>query len=427
MNITNRWVWLAGLLAVALAAGALYLATRSTSVDAVVVQQGPIVRTLQFSARVATLSRVDVGSTVTGRVLGVRVVEGARVRAGELLVELESVELRAAAEQALASQQQAQARLAGLRTSGRMATQASLAQADATLRASEAELARVRQLVAQGFVSESRLDDAQRAVEVARAQQNAAQAQSRANADAGTDVLQANAQLAQARAATSAANARLSQTLLLAPADARVLSRQVEPGQIVQPGKALLGLALAGPTQLIAQVDERFLDQLQAGQKASVLADAFAGRSFAATVLSLAPAVDAQRGAIEVKLAPAGEAPDFLREDMTLSVEVETARRERALVLPLAALRQQAQGKPMVLLAQDGRATERVVTLGLRTLDLAEVLQGLAAGDAVLLSSAVKAGDRVRARPVSSLSAAAVPPKSASGDAGSAMTNAIGR
>jgi HlyD family secretion protein len=427
MNITNRWVWLAGLLAVALAAGALYLATRSTSVDAVVVQQGPIVRTLQFSARVATLSRVDVGSTVTGRVLGVRVVEGARVRAGELLVELESVELRAAAEQALASQQQAQARLAGLRTSGRMATQASLAQADATWRASEAELARVRQLVAQGFVSESRLDDAQRAVEVARAQQNAAQAQSRANADAGTDVLQANAQLAQARAATSAANARLSQTLLLAPADAKVLSRQVEPGQIVQPGKALLSLALAGPTQLIAQVDERFLDQLQAGQKASVLADAFAGRSFAATVLSLAPAVDAQRGAIEVKLAPAGEAPDFLREDMTLSVEVETARRERALVLPLAALRQQAQGKPMVLLAQDGRATERVVTLGLRTLDLAEVLQGLAAGDAVLLGSAVKAGDRVRARPVSSLSAAAVPPKSGSGDAGSAMTNAIGR
>ena len=427
MNMKSRWVWLAGLLAMTLATGALYLAMRGTAVDSFEVQQGPVVRTLQFSARVATKSRVDVGSTVTGRVVRVRVVEGAQVRAGDVLVEMESVELQAAEAQALASQQQAQARLAGLRTSGRTAAQAGLAQADATLRAAESELARVRQLVAQGFVSESRLDDAQRAVAVARAQQDAAQAQARANGDAGTDVQQASAQLAQARAATSAASARLAQTQLLAPADARVLSRQVEPGQIVQPGKALLSLALAGPTQLIAQVDERFLDQLHAGQKASVLADAFPGRAFTATVLSLAPAVDAQRGAIEVKLAPTGEPPDFLREDMTLSVEVETARRERALVLPLAALRQQAQGKPVVLLAQDGRATERAVTLGLRTLDLAEVLEGLVAGDMVLLGGTVKAGDRVRPKPISGLPAAAVPLKGGGGDAGSAMTNAIGR
>jgi HlyD family secretion protein len=427
MSTTKRWFWLAGLLAMLLAAGASYLALRGTLVDAVAVQQGPVVRTLQFSARVATLSRVDVGSTVTGRVASVRVAEGAQVRAGDVLVELESLELRAAQAQALASQQQAQARLTGLRTSGRTAAQAGLAQAEATLRAAEAELARVRQLVAQGFVSGSRLDEAQRAVEVARAQQNAAQAQTRANDDAGTDVQQASAQLAQARAATSAAGARLAQAQLLAPADARVLSRQVEPGQIVQPGKALLSLALAGPTQLVAQVDERFLDQLQAGQKASVLADAFPGSVFSATVLSLAPAVDAQRGAIEVKLALTGKAPDFLREDMTLSVEVETARRERALVLPLAALRQPPQGKPMVLLALEGRAAERVVTLGLRTLELAEVLDGLVAGDVVLLGGAVNPGDRVRPKLLSGLSAATVPGKSAGGDAGSAMTNAMGR
>ena len=86
---------------------------RGPQVDALVVQSAPLVRTLQFSARVATLSRVDVGSTVTGRVAQVRVTEGAQVRQGDVLVQLESDELRAALAQAVAAERQAKARLEG--------------------------------------------------------------------------------------------------------------------------------------------------------------------------------------------------------------------------------------------------------------------------------------------------------------------------
>ncbi|MDP3825278.1 MAG: efflux RND transporter periplasmic adaptor subunit, partial [Polaromonas sp.] len=336
--------------------------------------------------------------------------------------------LRAAVTQALASERQAQARLAGLRSTGRTATQAGLAQADSTLKAAEAELARTQQLVKQGFLSEARLDEVRRAVEVARAQQAGARAQTQANADAGTDVAQAQAQLALASAATAAARARLAQAAVLAPTDARVLTRDVEPGQIVQPGKALMSLALAGPTQLTAQVDERFLDQLQPGQKAAVVADAFADQRFSARVLSIAPAVDAQRGAIEVKFALEQQAPAFLREDMTLSVEVETGRRERALVLPLSALRSQASPTTAtVLVADAGRAQERKLRLGLRTLDAAEVLEGLAEGDAVLLGSSVPAGARIRARAVAWTPGQPLSKAGTSSDAGSAMSNAIGR
>lgn len=406
---------------------------RGPQVDALVVQSAPLVRTLQFSARVATLSRVDVGSTVTGRVAQVRVAEGAQVREGDVLVQLESDELRAALAQAVASERQAQARLTGLRSSGRTAAQAARAQADATLQAASVSLARVQQLVAEGFYSPAQLDEARRAVDVARAQQLSAQAQMQANADAGTDVVQAQAQLALAQAATVAARARLAQTDLVAPADARVLVRAVEPGQIVQPGKALLSLALAGPTQLVAQMDERFLDQLQPGQKASVVADAFAGQRFAARVLSIAPSVDAQRGAIEVKFALEQQAPAYLREDMTLSVEVETARRESALVLPQAALRGAVAGDTgTVLVLQDGRAQPRNVRLGLRTLDAVEVLDGLKEGDTVLRGGAVQSGDRVRARTVEWTAGAAAPGAGTPGkgqgpDAGSALTNSMGR
>ena len=398
---------------------------RGPQVDALVVQSAPLVRTLQFSARVATLSRVDVGSTVTGRVAQVRVMEGAPVRQGDVLVQLESDELRAALAQAAAAERQAKARLEGLRSTGRTAAQAARAQADASLQAASASLARVQQLVAEGFYSPAQLDEARRAVDVARAQQLGAQAQLQATADAGTEVAQAQAQLALAQAATVAAQARLAQTTLVAPADARVLVREVEPGQIVQPGKALLSLALAGPTQLVAQVDERFLEQLQLGQPAWVVADAFAAQRFAARVLSIAPAVDAQRGAIEVKFS-IEQTPAFLRED--------TARRERTLVLPQAALRGPAGGdQASVLVLQDGRAQVRNVRLGLRTLDAVEVLGGLKESDTVLRGHAsLQDGQRVRARTVRWTTSSPAPTTASQGSAqgggaAPALTGTMGR
>lgn len=431
----RRWLGgVAGFAVLGVAALAAWLVVRSPVVDAVTVQAAPLVRTLQFSARVAALSRVEVGSTITGRVAHVRADEGAFVRQGEELLRLESGELDAALAQAQAAERQALARLSGLRGTGRIAATAAVAQADANLRAAAAELARTEQLVAQGFLSAARLDDARRAVAVAQAQQASAQAQAQALGESGTDLLQAQAQLALARAASAAARARQVQASVRAPTDARVLSRDVEPGHIVQPGRALMTLALAGPTQLSAQVDERFLGQLRQGQTAAVVADAFPTQRFMAKVLSIAPTVDAQRGAIEVRFSLLDAAPAHLREDMTLSVEVDTARRDSTLVLPLAALRKGAAGldgdagtTARVLVQVEGRAQGRTVRLGLRNLDAVEVIEGLAAGDEVLIGADVQEGQRVRTRPVSGQQVRAAVASSAAGDAGSALTNAMGR
>ena len=447
---------------------------RGPQVDVVEVRRAPLVRTLQFSARVATLSRVDIGSTLTGRVEQVRVREGDAVQAGDVLVQLESAELRAALAQAEAAEQQARAALDGRRGSGRTAALAAQAQADATQRAASAALARAEQLVAQGFYSGAQVDEARRAASVAQAQVRSARAQAQASTDGGSDVAQARAQLDVARAAAGAARARLAQANLLAPANARVLVRSVEPGQIVQPGKALLSLALAGPTQLVAQVDERFLEQLRPDQSAAVVADAFPGQRFAARVLSLAPAVDAQRGAIEVKFALTGAPPTFLREDMTLSIEVQTGRREAALVLPQSALRPLAAGNAPgssstsaansakgansantgeaadtapapqgessvvreVLVVQDGRAQLRSVRLGLHTLGAVEVLDGLREGEQVLErggagadGKVLRPGQRVRARPVAGLPVDAASPVSGATaqSTGGAISSTVGR
>ena len=426
VSMSNRSVLTTvALAAVLFAALATWWTTRAPLVAAVSARMAPLVRTLQFSARVATASRVELGSTLTGRVLSVAVAEGDRVKAGDVLVRLESDELRAALAQNQASERLAAARLAGLRSTGRSAVQAGVAQAESVLVAAQAELKRTQDLVTRGFLSQARLDEVRRSVAVAQAQWDAARAQSAANAEPGTDVAQAQAQLAQASAARAAAEARLAEAVLTAPADARVLSRLVEPGQIVQPGRALMGLALAGPLQLVAQVDERYLDQIQLGQTAGVLADAYPAQRFAARVLSIAPLVDAQRGAIEVKFSLQPPTPDFLREDMTLSVAVETARRERALVVPVNALRGDASTGASVWLVREGRVEARPVRLGLRTLDAAEVLEGLSEGEQVLVGAAPLPGQRVRVGAV-----AAAPTQADSGtreDAGAAMSQAVGR
>lgn len=424
--MTRRFLWLSSGVLLALFALALlaWWNGRPPPVSSISASQAPLVRTLQFSARVATSSRVEVGSTLTARVREVLVSEGANVAVGDVLVRLDSDDLRAALAQAEASERQAQARLMGLRSTGRLAVRATVAQAESVLVAARADLQRTQGLVGQGFLSQERLDEARRAVDVAQAQLDAARAQREANADTGTEVAQAQAQLAVASAARQSAQVRLKEAEITAPAKGRVLTRSVEPGQIVQPGRALLTLALSGPLQLVAQVDERYLEQLAPGQPAQVLADAYPTQAFPAQVLSIAPVVDAQRGAIEVKFALPAPAPGFLREDMTVSIEVETARREWALVVPVSALRGEANAEQTVWVARDGRVEARPVRLGLRTLAAVEVIEGLSAGEAVLVGPAPGPGSRVRA--VASASALA-PQAAAREDAGAAMTNAMGR
>ncbi len=387
--------------------------------DAVSLARAPLVRTVQFSARVKTPARVDLGATLTARVASVRVQEGDAFRAGDALVELEPEEPRAALAQAEASWQQARARLESQSALSLPTAQASLAQADANLQAAERDLVRTQELVAQKFYSQQKLDESKRAVDVARALRDAARVQTQANGRAGAERANAQAQLEAARAAVDAARAKLAQYTLRAPGSGRVLVRSVEPGQIVQAGKALLTVAVQGPLELQAQVDERFLAQLQPKQRARVLADAYPDRPFDALVDRLAPSVNAQSGSVEVTLVVAGPAdarPDFLREDMTLSVEVLTGERREARVLPLRALRATAAAAApadprdgaasgAVLIAEGGRAVPRELKLGLRTLSDVEVLSGLQDDDLVLLDPTLAPGTRVRARRVETASA----------------------
>ena len=329
-----------GAVAVVLVVLALYLLRNillGTPTDVYAATQGELVQTVVASGRVISPQRVTVALQGTGRVLRVAVAQGQAVQAGQLLIELNNSDNRASLAQASALVAQAQAKLRQLSELGQPLAVQALAQARATSLQARNALARSRDLVAQGFVSQAAVDDAQRADDLATSQVASAQAQVQTNSPSGSDAALARAALAQAIAGEQLAQVKLAQGRVLAPRSGILISRSVEAGDIVQPGKELMVLAASGQLQVLIQVDEKNLSKIALGQKAFGSADAFASQRFDAVVAYINPGVDATRGSVEVKLNVT-DAPAYLRQDMTVSIDIETARRAASVVVATSAI-----------------------------------------------------------------------------------------
>jgi len=396
VNPRLKWI-LAG--AVALAA-ALYFARNlilGTPVQAVSALRGPLLQTVVASGRIITPQRVAIGATITERVARIPVDEGQTVKQGEVLIALDDTDERAALAQAQAALVQADAKMRQLRELALPAAEQGLAQAQANAVQARLNYERTAALRQQGFVGQAQLDDARRALDVAESQLRAARLQVETNRPGGSDVALARAALEQARANVAAAQAKLAQTVIIAPADGVLITRNVEPGDVVQPGKELMALAPVGETQIVVQIDEKNLGLLALGQKAIASADAYPAQRFAAEVVYVNPGVDPLRGAVEVKLkVPAP--PAFLRQDMTVSVDIEVGRKEAAVVVPADCVHDAAGAQPWVLVQSGWRALRRDVKLGLRGENRIEVLAGVAPGDRLVPTTytLVQPGDRVR-------------------------------
>ena len=387
---------------VLLVALALYLLRNvllGTPTSVYTAASSELVQSVVASGRVISPQRVTVALQGSGRVLRVAVAEGQTVEAGQLLIELDNSDNRASLDQASAAVAQAQAKLQQRGELSQPQAIQTLAQARATELQARKALDRNRNLLAQGFVSQAAVDDAQRAVDVAASQVASAQAQVTANSPDGSDAMLLSAALRQAQAGQQLARAKLDQGLVLAPTSGVLISRSVEVGDIVQPGKALMVLAASGQPQILIQIDEKNLSKVALGQKAFASADAFASQRFDAVVAYINPGVDATRGSVEVKLNITNP-PAYLRQDMTVSADIETARRTATVVIPTTTLEDSATDRPWVLVVRDKHAVKQFVKLGLRGDTRVEVLEGLAAGEAVVPASktGVKAGQRVRAK-----------------------------
>jgi HlyD family secretion protein len=396
--LDQRWFrrGLVAVVALALAAFAFRNMLFGPAVDVYEVRKGDLTQTVVATGRVTTPQRVSIGALVTERVARIPVQEGQEVRRGDVLLVLDDKDERAALAQAEAAVAQAEAKLRQMREVALPVAQQALAQAEANRVLALQQYQRNQDLAAKNFIAKSALDDTKRNVDVAESQQSSARLAVESNRPGGGDYRMAETALAQSQATLRAAQARLEDMVVRAPADGLLIARNVEPGDVVQPGRELMALAPAGETQIVVQIDEKNLSRLAIGQKALASADAYPRERFPAELFYINPGIDALRGSVEVKLRVPSP-PPYLRQDMTVSVDIEVARRAGTLVAPAAAVFDVAGDHPWVLVVNGHHAVKRPVTLGLRGNGSVEILQGVAAGDRLVDNAAgVAPGDRVR-------------------------------
>jgi HlyD family secretion protein len=345
-------------------------------------EERDIVRTLAVVGRVRAPARAGLGASLAGTVTAVRVREGDRVAAGDLLVSLDDREARAAVWQAEAALAETVA-----------STRDALAQAEREAELADRDLERLRAVFEKGGLTRQRVEQAEQRAHDARSRLESLRARMAHEADSGDLVA-----VARARATLEAARARLALTRVTAPADGVILTRSVEPGDAAQPGRVMLELAFDGPVELVVFPSEENLGQLRMGAPVNASADAFPDQVFIGTVTLISPTVDPSQGTVEVRVA-VPEPPDYLRPEMTVSVNVEAGRRTGARVLPEEAVQGLGAGETWVAVIVEGRLERREVEVGLRAGDRVEILSGLSANERVVLvdDPAVFLGKRVRA------------------------------
>ncbi len=392
----RKGLWLALVLIVA---AAIYAITRPKAVvvDVLAAKREDVQLSVVASGRVLAPARVEIGTTITGRIHKVAAREGVRVAADELLVALEQSELQAAVTQARAARDRARARVQSVTTLALPTAREARTQAASNVALAEKELKRSQELFAKGFISQSRVDEAERQLQVVRSQWAAAGTQVTAQEVQGAEAQQARMQLQEADAALALAQARLAQTEIRAPAAGVVLERLIEPGDIAQPARRMMTLALDGPARLIVQVDEKNLPLLAAGRTAMAAAEAFPNERFEAVIAYIAPGVDAARGTVEVRL-DIPKPPPFLKADMTVSMDLAGPVLKQALIVPADAVRQLQSDAPYVMVLREDAAVRVPVRTGAQTQGRVQILEGLAPNDRVIVTRDIEPGARVRER-----------------------------
>jgi RND family efflux transporter MFP subunit len=325
-----RWAVPVVLLAVGLGAW-LLLGGRPVMVQTAAVERGPAAELVYATGYVEAEHPVSVSTRITAPVREVLVQEGDRVARGQALIVQDNAEQL------------------GL-----------LAQASAQAQGATLAEQRVLALYAQGWATKKARDEAVYAAQAARA-------------------------------SAGALRARLDQMTVRAGISGVVLKRDVEPGDLVTPGKLLLQLGDPASARVTATVDERDIPRVRRGQSALMSSDGLPGKVVRGHVSEITPGGDPSQRAFRVRIG--FDKPETLPFGLTLEVNIVTRAHENALLVPSGAV---ADGKVWVV--EDGRATSRAVRTGVTGTDRTEVLSGLAQGDRVIVNppKELEEGQRVR-------------------------------
>jgi len=202
-------------------------------------------------------------------------------------------------------------------------------------------------------------------------------------------------QIAAAEARLQQAESRLRQASVVAPFDGVVTARRIEPGQVASPGAPLIEIASPGRLRVRLDVDEAYLADVYVGQRASITAASTAGRQITGKVTEISSAADPQRGTVEVRVSLDSQDPKLVSQ-MTVDVNLIIAEHKGALVIPRQSV-PKGLASPLAMVMADGAVNERSVKLARGDETHWVVLEGLSEGDLVVLNPGqVPAGKKLK-------------------------------
>jgi HlyD family secretion protein len=342
-----RWILLA-LLVVGLLGTVMALRRNAgQAVDVLterVVRQGVFRSSVTASGEIIAARYADIGSSVMGRIVDLRVAEGDRVRRGQVLAVIDPVQARATATAAEAQVSALTADAAAADQQVRTA-EAERAAAEARLLEAEQQLTRQKALFGEGLAPRSDFDQAQAARDAARAQA----ASAAASVDRAQQARRAAAgRTAQARAQAAGSRDILGKTEIAAPMDGVVSRLQVREGEMVvigiqnQPGTTLMTVSDLATIDAEVKVAEADVLRLSVGLSAQVVLDALPGRRFSGKVVEIGASalpVTGAAAAREFKVVVRLDTPDAgLRPGLTCDAEILTAERTNVTTVPLQAV-----------------------------------------------------------------------------------------
>src|SRR5438477_6249100 len=363
----RKWIWL-GAIAIVLIAGGAWFALQPR---AVAVQTTPIVTTypsqqfvvLNSTGYVVAQRKAAISSKASGRLEWLGVAEGTRVKAGEIIARLDSRDVSAQLDAALANVNVARA---------------ALEQALAEERDADVSLKRTRDLIAQKFVSQSALD------------------QARARADrAVAGVASGRAGVVAAEATAKNAQVAVDYTRIRAPFDGIILSKSANVGDMVTPFSsavdskgAVVSIADMSTLEVEADVSESSLAKIRAGQPAEITLDALPDLRFRGAVSRMVPTVDRAKATVMTKVRFEAIDPRILPEmsaKVSFLSQPVTAEQQKPLTAVSPDALAQRDGRTVVLVVRDGKAVEVPVTPGKKIGDLTAITGEVKTGEKAVL------------------------------------------
>ena len=354
------------------------------------VERGDLAKVVVATGKIPPITKVEIKSKASGIVKKLYVDTGDRVKQGQVLVELDKVEIEAQVNSAKAQLLSSQANLqSAIADQKRAAVDAEGVDIPTLQRAYQ----RALEMSKGGIVSQATLDDAQRSYIMAVNKRDVARAQLSVSK---AKVAQARADVEQARAGLKQLEEQLSYTTITSPINGVVLSRDVEMGDAVSSilvmGSAATLIMTIGDTSEVyvkGKVDESDIGKVYLGQPARIHVETFKDKTFTGHVTKISPmGVEKDNGTtFEVRVSinnPGGE----LKAEMTANAEIILAEHQNVLMVPEGAIMYDKDKNASVDIpvpsAKNGMK-KIPIKIGISNGVKTEVLAGLKQGDQVVL------------------------------------------